>query len=430
MVLLEIISTLSGEHLGVIVLLKAASLGIGEPRQDYRYRSNNTYGTSSDTQAPTTTISAAGGSTQSGDFVANFTDNDNVGVTRRFYQALEKYGSVWYANRGNGFFNDNYNENYTGYTYGAGSWSVSNGHLVQSNTSSDNTSINSFLSQASGLPYLYEFAAKIVSTSGPRKFGIHIMSDNATQSQRGNSYLIWFSGEDNKVRIYKTVNNVLNYQEIADVTLDNNWANYKITYSPAYGVIEIFRDNQSLLSWTDSNPISTGSGISLRTNATQMEFDDLKVYKYRAGSSVTITAGSAVTNDLRTANAKIKSLVRDDAGNWSSPGNLDMTLTFSGTRKIAVDGSNTPFAQTLNIYPNPTNGIDVSLNYRAAGKSSTVITLFDSMGKAYNTLTDMPEGEGERTLNISSLFDQVSPGLYWIVVNHNGQSTSSKVLKH
>ncbi|MBQ0739465.1 N-acetylmuramoyl-L-alanine amidase, partial [Aquimarina celericrescens] len=53
---------------------------------------------STDTTPPTTSISASGGNTQTGDFTANFNDNDNVGVTRRFYQALEKYGDNWYAN--------------------------------------------------------------------------------------------------------------------------------------------------------------------------------------------------------------------------------------------------------------------------------------------------------------------------------------------
>ena len=36
------------------------------------------------------------------------------------------------------------------------------------------------------------------------------MADDVTQTQRGNSYLIWFSGEDNRVRIYETINNQFN----------------------------------------------------------------------------------------------------------------------------------------------------------------------------------------------------------------------------
>ncbi len=285
-------------------------------------------GAASDKTAPTTSISASGGNTQSGDFTANFNDNDNVGVTRKFYQALEKYGDNWFANRGNGFFNDNYNVLYSGYTTGDGNWSINNKHLRQSDTSSDNTKLSTFLSQNSGLPYLYEFAAKVVSTSGPRKFGIHIMASDSNQEQRGNSYLVWFSGEDNKVRIYETINDDLNFRAIGDVPLDDNWANYKITYSPGYGVLEVFENNTSVLKWTDASPIKNGSSISLRTNKTVVEFDDLKVYKFRAGNSQTITAGTLVTKDIRRRNGKVKSLVRDAAGNWSSPGNLDVIINF------------------------------------------------------------------------------------------------------
>ncbi|WP_298313576.1 N-acetylmuramoyl-L-alanine amidase [uncultured Aquimarina sp.] len=382
-----------------------------------------------DTVAPTTAISATGGNTQSGDFTANFNDNDNVGVTRRFYQALEKYGSNWYANRGNGFFNDNFNVFYSGYTQGAGNWSINDGHLRQTNTSSDNTKLNTFLSQNSGLPYLYEFSAKTISTTGPRKFGIHIMSDDVTQSQRGNSYLIWFSGEDNKLRIYETVNNVLNFRAIADISLDNQWANYKITYSPAFGVLEIFRNNTSLIRWTDTSPIKNGSSISLRTNKTSIEFDDLKVYKFRANQAQSITAGSAVTKDIRRQNGKIKSLVRDAAGNWSAPGNLDITISsLSRQNPNLVDDTklknNTPI-----IYPNPTTGEPLTLTYNATSNQQTEISIWDITGKLLNTMNDKPSENNQRNLDISGLLENVTSGNYIIKVKNGKNIFYSRILK-
>ncbi|AXT53210.1 T9SS C-terminal target domain-containing protein [Aquimarina sp. BL5] len=386
-------------------------------------------GNSGDTVAPTTAISATGGNTQSGDFTANFNDNDNVGVTRRFYQALEKYGNNWYANRGNGFFNDNFNVFYSGYTQGAGNWSINDGHLRQTNTSSDNTKLNTFLSQNSGLPYLYEFSAKTISTTGPRKFGIHIMSDDVTQSQRGNSYLIWFSGEDNKLRIYETVNNVLNFRAITDVSLDNQWANYKITYSPAFGVLEIFRNNASLLRWTDTSPIKNGSSISLRTNKTSIEFDDLKVYKFRANQTQSITAGSAVTKDIRRQNGKIKSLVRDAAGNWSTPGNLDITISsLSRQNPNLVDDTklknNTPI-----IYPNPTTGEPLTLTYNATSNQQTEISIWDITGKLLNTMNDKPSENNQRNLDISGLLENVTSGNYIIKVKNGKNIFYSRILK-
>ena len=383
---------------------------------------------SGDTTAPTTSISASEGATQAGDFTANFTDNDNVGVTRRFYQALEKYGDNWYANRGNGFFNDNCNVLYSGYTIGAGNWSISNKHLRQSNTSSDNTQLSSFLSQNSGLPYLYEFAAKVESTSGPRKFGIHIMASDGSLSQRGNSYLIWFSGEDNKVRIYETVNNVLNTRAIGDAPQDNKWANYKITYSPAFGVLEIFKNNRSLLKWTDTSPIKNGSSISLRTNKTVVEFDDLKVYKFRAGNSQVITAGSAVTKDIRRRSGKVKSLVRDAAGNWSSPGNLDVTISsLSKQNNTIID--DTFLTNTVVIYPNPTDGKQLMLTYDSSNTSKATISLFDLTGKLIYQKLDQSSKEPQRNIDISDMVNEIPAGTYFLKVDSGVQISTTRIIR-
>lgn len=400
----------------------------GQPRQNFIYRSQNSFGSQSDTQAPTTTISASGGNTQSGDFTANYNDSDNVGVTRRFYQALEQYGTNWYANRGNGFFNDNFNVLYSGYTYGEGNWSINNGHLHQSNTASDNTKLNTFLSQNSGLPYLYEFSAKTISTSGPRKFGIHIMADNPDQSQRGNSYLIWFSGEDNKVRIYETVNNQLNFRAIDDVALDNKWANYKITYSPAFGVIEVFKNNKSILKWTDTSPIKNGSTISLRTNKTIMEFDDLKVYKFRADASTSITAGSGITKDIRRRNGKIKSLVRDAAGNWSQPGNLDVTIS-SLTKQNSLIKDDTYLESNIQVYPNPTEGNDIKLTNLSSYTSPISISIIDITGRVITSIRKNIEETENQEIDLSNYFIPLKNGHYFIRVKDDRSSKTISVIK-
>ncbi|CAM1344978.1 N-acetylmuramoyl-L-alanine amidase [Tenacibaculum amylolyticum] len=382
---------------------------------------------SGDTQAPTTSISASGGNTQSGDFTANFNDRDNVGVTQRFYQALEQYGNNWYANRGNGFFNDNFNEFYGAYTQNAGSWTISNGRMRQSNTSVDNTRLNSYLSQNSGLPYLYEFAAKVESTSGPRKFGIHIMADDVTQDQRGNSYLIWFSGEDNKVRIYETINNTLNFRAIGNVNQDNNWANYKITYSPTYGVIEVFKNNTPILKWTDTTPIERGSSISLRTNRTNMLFDDLKVYRHRGGASQVITAGSSYNKDVRRRNGKIKSLVKDAAGNWSLSGNLDVTISSLSSR-VFEDFIEEPDA-IIKVYPNPTHG-QLIVNYPGVSKETTSISIIDITGKTLRTIEEFSEENIVIKRDISTYIELLPEGNYLLKIKNKQISKTIKFIKY
>ncbi|MFL1895028.1 N-acetylmuramoyl-L-alanine amidase [Aquimarina sp. 2-A2] len=379
-------------------------------------------GCSGDTTPPTTSITAVGGTSQSGDFTVNFADSDNVGVTRRYYQVLEKYGTSYLANRRNGFFNENFEQDFGVYDKGAGSWSVSNGRLNQTNTTSDNTLWSSYLIQDSGLPYLYEFAAKVTSTTGPRKFGIHIMASDATLSQRGNSYLIWFSGEDNKVRIYETVNNALYTRAIADVSLDNNWAAYRVTYSPAYGVLQVWKNKESLLTWVDSSPIPSGVAISLRTNKTSVLFDDVKVSKYRSTSSVLITAGSLDnTNDLRTTNGKIKSMVRDEAGNWSQPGNLDVTMNTAGTLARTQPSS-------IALYPNEVSDTAI-LEWNQRDDSAVEITIYDTQGNLISKLPKSYIPQGQGNLDISTSTNQLSPGLYILNLSTGTKRESIKLLK-
>ncbi|WP_343913316.1 peptidoglycan DD-metalloendopeptidase family protein [Aquimarina litoralis] len=355
----------------------------GHPRRNFWYRANRGQNPSSDNESPVTSMTAVGGSIQSDDFTINFSDSDNIGVTGRYYQVLEKYGDTYLANRGNGFFNDNYGSFYSGYQKIGGSWSISNNHLLQSDISLDNTNLSSFLSQTSLRPYLYEFDARILSTSGPRKFGLHIMASDVRQSQRGNSYLIWFSGEDNKVRIYETINNRLYFRAIGDVSLNNLYANYKIEYNPLDGRVNVFRNNKQVLSWQDTTPIKTGSGISYRTNSTRVEFDDLKVYKQRS-SSAKITVGSSNINDARTRNVKIKSLARDKAGNWSKRGNLDVVVTTN--RSQSTNLSTTPeelrrSALGFTVYPNPINGSNFYIQHKGDVDSDLDVTILDLTGK-------------------------------------------------
>ena len=394
--------------------------GIGEPRQDYSYRSNNTT-EPLDTQAPTTAISA--GSVQSGDFTVNFSDQDNVGVTRRFYQVLERNGDHWYANRGNGFFNDNYKELYSEYVASSGSWSINDEHLRQSDAVSTNTGLTISLSQTSLQPYLYEFSARVISTTGPRKFGLHLMADGPTLSQRGNSYLVWFNGEQNQIIVYKTIDDVLYTQQVATVALDDQWASYKITYSPAYGVLEVFRNDRSLVTWTDPDPIKTGNSLSLRTNATVVEFDDLKVYKYRAGSSVNVTAGSASTKDLRTAEGKIKSKVRDAAGNWSAPGNLDVTLTSAA--RLASSATH-----DMIVYPNPIDGnTAVMLRYQATSEQPVQWQIIDVTGRVLETHYDTPRAEEVRKIDIQEVFQTRKAGYYFVQLRQGDQVQTTRVVR-
>jgi N-acetylmuramoyl-L-alanine amidase len=383
-----------------------------------------------DIEAPTTFVGAVGGTSQSDDFTASFSDADNVGVARRYYRVLEKAGNYWRANRSNGFFNDDCDIFYSVYDVGAGSWGASNGNLVQSSTASSNTMLGSYLIQDSGLPYLYEFSARVVSTSGPKKFGVHIMSDDISLSQRGNSYLIWFSGAEGKLKIYETIANALYTKAEVVVATDNNWANYKITYSPAYGVVQVWKNNISLLQWTDTTPISMGDGISFRTNQTAVEFDDIKVFKYRAGSEVLVSAGPEPTNDARrespdgiAPSCKVQSLVRDDAGNWSAQGNADIILDFSAATALTSSSN-------MVVYPNPTDGTSLNLLYGTNKRSTLNISLFNFNGQLINQTSTKELDSGKHEIDLSYMMNELGAGHYILIMeNEEGRQTKKLIIK-
>ncbi|UYZ61414.1 N-acetylmuramoyl-L-alanine amidase [Hymenobacter weizhouensis] len=375
-----------------------------------------------DTQAPTTSISAPA-TTVADDFTATFTDADNVGVAERFYQVLENTGAEWRANRGNGFFNDNFvgSTINTEWTIRTGQWILTTeGRLKQANTTLTNTNISTALTQGSGQTYLYNFAAKLNNTTGSRRFGFHIMASDVTATERGNSYLVWFSADDQKVRIIETVSNVLNERASASLSLSSGtWSDYKATYNTSTGTLNVYVNNSLKLSWTDTTPLTSGTGFTLRTNQAEVEFDDLKVYKSRSTSKL-VTVGPEATQDARrrspsttTAGAKIKSLVRDAANNWSSVGNLDLVVSFPAAATAArLTGSGSSFGAA--VYPNPLPEQSARVSYHLARAQPVTVTVTDLRGKPLLTLHEGPAPAGDQLLTLPS--QQLPRGLYLLRV--------------
>jgi|GEM_PF-4268711 len=417
---------------------------VGQPRQGFKYLSTTPNGGGTppptDTQVPTTSIAAANGSgTQSADFVVNFTDNDNMTVAERFYQPLEYHATPgeWRANRGNGFYNDNFGNRvlHSDYTTGTadwqGAWSVTtDGRLKQGNLTPTNTALTTFLSQTAGNAYLYNFAARILGDDLTRtgRFGIHIMASDATARERGNSYLIWFSNNDQKVRIIETINNVLTERASGDAVVSAGaFADYKISYSTNSGLIRVYQNGRLVVSWTDTTPLTSGAYISLRTNQAQVEFDDLKVYKSR-GATQTVTVGAASSKDLRRASTstttpagKIKSLVRDASNNWSAVGNLDLIINLPAARLAATDASS-------GVYPNPISQKS-ELAYELPTAGQVTVTVLDGQGQKLLTLLNAAQEAGKQIVPLAQM-DKLRPGTYFVRIQTNDTSTVSRVVKN
>ncbi|MBQ0739467.1 T9SS type A sorting domain-containing protein, partial [Aquimarina celericrescens] len=183
-----------------------------------------------------------------------------------------------------------------------------------------------------------------------------------------------------------------------------------------------------VLKWTDASPIKNGSSISLRTNKTVVAFDDLKVYKFRAGNNQIITAGTAVTKDIRRRNGKVKSLVRDAAGNWSNPGNLDVIISSLSKQNFALL-DDTSLGHAITVYPNPTNGKELTIEYQSKSKNTAHISIHDVLGRELNVLQDSYYGNYKRNINLSPFISELQKGNYFIKVTIDNISETIKITK-
>lgn len=284
---------------------------------------------------PTTAINVAG-NWQTQNFTSGFTDADNIngsGLEKRYYSVNDLNGTNWSANAQNGFFRDDFNSlNASVWTIPAssGTWQVTGGNLVQKDTVSTNTNIYATLNQNLSNRYIYHFNAKIESAvygANQRRFGFHFYSDDASQTNRGNSYFIFFRQESNQLEFYKVVNNVSTQAAIVPniVTTPGQWYDFKVIFDRTSGKISVYRDNIFLGFWTDPSPLTnSGDYISFRTGNCKATINDIKVYRSRNSTAV-ISVGAASTNDIRyqnldplTASGKIFSIANDSVGNLST----------------------------------------------------------------------------------------------------------------
>ncbi|MCW3078540.1 MAG: N-acetylmuramyl-L-alanine amidase, negative regulator of AmpC, AmpD [Bacteroidetes bacterium] len=288
--------------------------------------------TPSDNIAPTTVVTTTNSWINSA-FTATLNDVDNPGgsgIEKGYYQVIDYNGSEWRANYTHGFFADNFDSAiHPEWTQKTGTWSVTANALVQTDETSPaaaNTNIYAALTQSLSNRYLYHFLAKFEGTGTSRRAGLHFFCDNGDSTNRNNSYFVWFRLDDQKVQIYKVVNNSFGTFK-ADVALTfsaSQWYDIKVIYDRTTGKIDVYMNNAVVATWTDPSPYTNGSFISFRSGNCKFSIDEIKVYRSR-GTTANISVGSGMANDLRYQNpsptqpaGKIKSICQDNAGNLSS----------------------------------------------------------------------------------------------------------------
>ncbi|MDD2634079.1 MAG: glycosyl hydrolase family 18 protein, partial [Bacteroidales bacterium] len=275
------------------------------------------------------------------DFIATFTDTDNEAVDMKFYQVLDNDGVEWRANNNYGFFNDNFqNEIHADWTDLSGTWSINNGHLMQSDESVSNNNIYANVTQVTGNTYLYHWQMKIDGAGDNRRAGLYFYCSNPELEERGNAYMIYFRADQNACQIYKCTDNVLDIHTDDPVNVNaGTWYDYKVIFNTNTGEIKAYQNNVLISSWTDQSPHNTGNSISLRTGNCNVEYDDIKVYKNR-NSTETITVGA--NEEVRYQNigetnsaCRIKTIITDISGNISTSNGTDVNIDWTAPEDIA-----------------------------------------------------------------------------------------------
>jgi hypothetical protein len=317
--------------------------------------------TSSDVIAPTTLASSVG-AWKTANFTETFTDADNAGgsgLDKSFYQVIDYNGTEWRGNYTHGFFSDNFDlAIHPEWTQKVGTWSINTNALEQSDEVSvpaSNTNIYAALTQTLSNRYLYNFKGKISGAGTNRRAGFHFFCDAPDSVNRGNSYFVWFRLDNQAVQLYKTsysggVNTFGSPTYTAAVNLvASQWYDFKVIYDRITGKMDVYKDNSLIATWTDPTPLASGKYISFRSGNAVWSLDEIKVYRSRPVSSVTVSVGSGNANDARyqnpnpTTNAcKVKSIVNDVAGNLSSIYYDDINIDWTAPTAVTAinDGKN------------------------------------------------------------------------------------------
>jgi N-acetyl-anhydromuramyl-L-alanine amidase AmpD len=277
-----------------------------------------------DNTIPTSTISN-GPTWEVANFQKQIVDVDQgSGVDQGFYLVADRNPNNvgWMANGSFGFVHEDFEDVNTNWTLQTGLFSINNQTFLMNDASQNNSNAYLNVTQNNSAEYLYTWEQKITSTNLNQRAGMHFFCSDPTLPNRGNSYFVYLREETDKVQLYKVTNDVFTVvnEDPLVITPQVNYA-IKTWYNPITGVIKIYVNNLLITQWQDANPIAAGNSISLRTGASVVRFDNIKVYKSRA-TNISVTVGNNQQMRYQSNGAvntgMIQSEVVDVAQNWGS----------------------------------------------------------------------------------------------------------------
>ncbi len=280
-----------------------------------------TWNCSADNTPPTTAVIPT--TWQNNDFDLSFNDNDNGTIKQRFYLIADTAAGEWSANENNGFLFEDFT-NLSGWTNQAGTWNATSSLLQQTDEANSNTNLYYPLTQNNSYTYIYRWKQKInTGTSINKRAGLHFFCDDATQTNRGNSYFIYLREDNDKIQWYEVNGNTFTLVLDIPYTINSDqWYDCKVLYNPQTGEFSFWLDNQYIATWTDATPLTTGNFVSFRTGNAIVDFDSLMVFKNRNATTTVLVRGASP--DVRysaysptSLSAKAFSLITDAANNIS-----------------------------------------------------------------------------------------------------------------
>jgi N-acetyl-anhydromuramyl-L-alanine amidase AmpD len=401
--------------------------------------------TTADITSPTTQI-ATTGAWKTANFNTTFTDADNTGgsgLEKSYYQVIDFNGTEWRGNYTHGFFSDNFDVAiHPEWTQKVGAWGINNNALEQTDevsTAAANTNIYAAITQTLSNRYLYNFKGKLEGTGSNRRAGLHLFADAPDSVNRGNSYFVWFRIDNQAVQLYKTsyaggVNTFGSPTYTAAVNLvAGQWYDFKVIYDRITGKMDVYKDNSLIATWTDPSPLATGNYVSFRSGNCKWSLDEIKIYRSRPTTSVSVSVGTGNVNDIRyqninptTSAAKIKSIVNDVAGNLSSIDYHDLNIDWTNPSNITTvhDGKTTD----INIV---VTSDSLSANWSSSNDPNSAIAQYwYSIGTSpgsVNTLT-WTSNWGDTTVTAKNLVLTNGVTYYFNVRSENGAGLLSNVI--
>jgi uncharacterized lipoprotein YddW (UPF0748 family)/PKD repeat protein len=360
-----------------------------------------------DVLPPNTSITGTN-SWKTTNFNVNHTDTDVIGgsgVEKGYYNAEYFDGTKWAANTDRGFAFDDFENSIISSQWSIpnGSWATNSGKLQQTDVAISNTNAYLPLSQNLSNRYVYNFRAAIAGTGTNRRAGVHLFVSDPTLNERGNSILVWFRLDDDKIQLYQTAGNVLGSTlQVTDFNFTaNQYYDFSIMYDRISGDLRIYIDNNLISSYILASPYSSGDFVSFRSGNSEFKIEEFRVLRSRA-STTGITVGSGMSNDLIYQNinpsssaGRINSFCNDSTYNigaiTSSPVDIDFTsplfvgLVNDGLgTDVATNNSTTQLSANWSTSTDPNSDVVDYLFGIGSTSGATDILSYQTIGNVTN----------------------------------------------